>query len=152
MMIPLQWPGTLRRLRTALAPALTAAFFALASPAHAAGNVVISQIYGGGGNTGATIKNDFVELYNRSASAVDLTGWSLQYSSATGDSWEFSLQPLGGSIGAGEYYLVAVDKAQIDSWVESRFLTAAAPFAVRLSVRWGDTRTQDLTVAKVVVK
>ena len=30
-------------------------------------DVVISQIYGGGGNSGATYQNDFVELYNRGA-------------------------------------------------------------------------------------
>ena len=52
----------------------------------------------------------------------------------------------------GEYYLVAVDKAQIESWVDSRFLAAAVPLATRVSLKWGDTRTQDLTVAKVVVK
>ncbi|MEQ1530867.1 MAG: hypothetical protein ABL925_16240, partial [Methylococcales bacterium] len=28
-------------------------------------NIVISQVYGGGGNTGATYKNDFIELFNR---------------------------------------------------------------------------------------
>ena len=27
-------------------------------------NIVISQVYGGGGNSGATFKNDFIELYN----------------------------------------------------------------------------------------
>src|SRR5215210_3245976 len=27
--------------------------------------IVISQVYGGGGNTSATYKNDFIELYNR---------------------------------------------------------------------------------------
>jgi endonuclease G, mitochondrial len=71
-------------------------------------DVVISQIYGGGGNTGATYRNDFVELFNRGAAPVDLTGWSLQYASSTGNGWGSNLQPLGGSIGNGEYYLVAL--------------------------------------------
>lgn len=67
--------------------------------------VVISQIYGGGGNNGATYKNDFIELYNRGTTAVDLNGWSVQYTSATGTSWaatpltNFTLVP-------GQYYLV----------------------------------------------
>ena len=39
----------------------------------------ISEVYGGGGNSGATYTNDFVELYNLSDAAVDLTGWSVQY-------------------------------------------------------------------------
>lgn len=46
--------------------------------------VVIRAFYGGGGNTGATWSNDFVELFNRGASAVTMDGWSLQYASATG--------------------------------------------------------------------
>jgi endonuclease G len=71
-------------------------------------DVVISQIYGGGGNSGATYLNDFVELYNRGASTVDLTGWSLQYASSTGSGWDSNRQPLGGAIGAGEYYLIAL--------------------------------------------
>jgi DNA/RNA endonuclease G (NUC1) len=70
-----------------------------------ASHVVISQVYGGGGNSGAPYTNDYVELYNPTASAVTLTGWSLQYASAAGTSWT-NKQPLGGNIGAGEYYLV----------------------------------------------
>ena len=70
-----------------------------------AGSVVISQVYGGGGNSGATLKNDFIEIFNRSTDAIDLTGWSVQYTSAAGTSWQkttltsFVLQP-------GQYYLV----------------------------------------------
>jgi DNA/RNA endonuclease G (NUC1) len=71
-------------------------------------DVVISQIYGGGGNSGATYRNDYVELYNRGAAPVDLTGWSLQYASSTGSGWESNKQPLGGAIGTGEYLLIAL--------------------------------------------
>jgi predicted extracellular nuclease len=49
--------------------------------------IVISQVYGGGGNSGATYKNDFIELFNPSTSTVSLAGWSVQYASATGTSW-----------------------------------------------------------------
>jgi Tol biopolymer transport system component/DNA/RNA endonuclease G (NUC1)/methionine-rich copper-binding protein CopC len=70
--------------------------------------ILISQVYGGGGNSGATYQNDFVELYNRSLSPVDTAGWSIQYTSEDGDSWEFGTQPLGGTIGPGEYYLIAL--------------------------------------------
>jgi len=44
---------------------------------------VISQIYGGGGNSGAAFQNDFVELFNPGTVSFDLTGWSIQYASAT---------------------------------------------------------------------
>ena len=47
-------------------------------------DVVISQVYGGGGNAGAIYTNDFVELFNRGSSAVSLAGWTVQYASATG--------------------------------------------------------------------
>ena len=46
--------------------------------------MVISQVYGGGGNCGAPYSNDFIELFNRGSAPVDLGTWSLQYTSATG--------------------------------------------------------------------
>lgn len=46
--------------------------------------VVISQVYGGGGNSGAPYTNDFIELFNRGNAAVNINGWSIQYTSATG--------------------------------------------------------------------
>lgn len=70
--------------------------------------VVISQVYGGGGNSGAPLLNDYVELYNVSDTAVSLSGWSVQYASATGTG-NFSANPiatLSGSIAPGGYYLV----------------------------------------------
>jgi hypothetical protein len=47
-------------------------------------DVVISQVYGGGGNSGATYTHDFIELFNRGTDPVSLDGWSVQYASATG--------------------------------------------------------------------
>ncbi len=67
-------------------------------------DIVISQVYGGGGNSGATLKNDFIELFNRGNSSVSIAGWSVQYASATGTTWQVT--PLSGSIPAGGYYLV----------------------------------------------
>src|SRR6266480_4841721 len=68
--------------------------------------IVISQVYGGGGNGGSTYKNDFIELFNRGAAPVDVTGWSVQYTSAGATAaWQvtnlnsFTIQP-------GQYYLV----------------------------------------------
>jgi uncharacterized protein len=59
-----------------------------ASPAAAVSpTLVISQVYGGGGNSGATLKNDFIELHNRGTVAVDVRGWSVQYASSTGTTW-----------------------------------------------------------------
>jgi Bacterial Ig-like domain/Lamin Tail Domain/Secretion system C-terminal sorting domain len=70
----------------------------------ASAQVVINEVYGGGGNSGATYTNDFIELYNNGISAVDLTGWSLQYTSSTGTAW--TVTPLTGSIPPHGYYLI----------------------------------------------
>lgn len=71
----------------------------------ASSSLVISQVYGGGGNSGAIYKNDFIEVFNRGGSAVNLAGYSVQYASSTGTTWaktnlgNVTLQP-------GQYYLV----------------------------------------------
>jgi hypothetical protein len=67
-------------------------------------DIVVSQLYGGGGNTGAPFSNDYIELFNRGGAPVSLSGWSVQYGSATGTTWQVT--PLTGSIAAGRYYLV----------------------------------------------
>ena len=69
-----------------------------------AGGLVISQVYGGGGNSGATYTNDFIELYNAGSTSVDLSTYAVQYASATGSSW--SSTNLSGSVSPGHYYLV----------------------------------------------
>ncbi len=67
-------------------------------------DIVISQVYGGGGNAGATFKNDFIELFNLGPSTVNVSGWSVQYASSTGTTW-FKTD-LSGWIQPGRYYLV----------------------------------------------
>lgn len=79
----------------------------LALGASTAGNaqVVISQVYGGGGSTGAVFDSDYVELFNTSNSTVDLSGWSVQYAAAAGTAWQVT--QLGNvSIQPGQYLLV----------------------------------------------
>gem|GEM_PF-281323 len=69
-----------------------------------ANQVVISEVYGGGGNSGAVYKNDFVSLYNPTGQAVSLEGWSIQYASAAGT---FNgVTPLSGEIKPYSYYLI----------------------------------------------
>jgi uncharacterized protein len=75
-----------------------------ATSAQAAGNIVISQVYGGGGNPGAVLQNDFIELFNRSAVAVDVTGWSVQYAAAANAFTQKTA--LSGTIQPGQYFLV----------------------------------------------
>ena len=77
--------------------------FPTAAGAGASG-VVVSQIYGGGGNAGATFRNDYVEFFNSGAGAVDLSGWTVQYATAAGTSWQATA--LSGTIAPGRYFLV----------------------------------------------
>jgi predicted extracellular nuclease len=86
-------------LVTATAVALTAAAAGAVST-----DVVISAVYGGGGNSGATLTNDFIELHNRGTAAVAVAGWSVQYAAAGGTSWQVT--PLTATIAPGAFYLV----------------------------------------------
>ena len=100
-------PSRARVFRRRLAFLASLAFLLALLPASASATssgIVISQVYGGGGNSGATYKNDFIELFNRGASPVNVTGWSVQYASAAGTSWQVT--NLSGTIAAGQYYLV----------------------------------------------
>jgi hypothetical protein len=69
------------------------------------GDIVMSQIFGGGGNSGAPFKNDFVELHNNTAQSVTLFGWSVQYASATGAFTNIATIPTA-TIPSGGYYLI----------------------------------------------
>ncbi|MBS7526467.1 CehA/McbA family metallohydrolase [Fusibacter paucivorans] len=85
-----------------------------AAPAPtSATHVVISQVYGGGGNSGAPYSNDFIELYNPTASAISLDGWSVQYTSSSG-TFGSNTTPLTGSIAAESYYLIQENKGSGD--------------------------------------
>ncbi|MDQ7817622.1 MAG: lamin tail domain-containing protein [Melioribacteraceae bacterium] len=71
-------------------------------------HLVIAEIYGAGGNSGATYRYDYIVLYNPTFSSIDLTSWSIQYQSATGISspWTNYKTNLTGSISANSYYII----------------------------------------------
>ena len=77
---------------------------AWAAPAHA--DVVISQVYGGGGNSGATLQHDFIEIFNNGSTATSVGGWSVQYAAATGTSWQVTAIPAGTTLQPGQYLLI----------------------------------------------
>ncbi|MCG7278982.1 ExeM/NucH family extracellular endonuclease [Corynebacterium imitans] len=94
------------RLTTAFVIALAAGTVTVPT-AYAApdgSNVVINEVYGGGGNSGATISNDFVELYNPTDADIDITGWVLDQQSASGNSGNKAA--LSGTVPAGGYFLI----------------------------------------------
>jgi hypothetical protein len=73
------------------------------------GEIVISAVYGGGGGTGATFRNDYVEIFNRTRTTISLDGTSLQYAPGGSDfGGAGNTHNLSGTIPAGGYFLVAL--------------------------------------------
>ena len=73
-----------------------------------AGHVVISQVYGGGGNSGTKYTNDYVELFNPTSTTLTLTGYSVQYASSTGSfsSANVTALPPAVTLAPGQFYLI----------------------------------------------
>lgn len=69
--------------------------------------VIITQIYGGGGNNGATYKSDFIELYNTTSDNINIGGWCLYYSAATSSATNLKYEfPANTTVKANSYFLV----------------------------------------------
>ena len=99
----------MHRIRLLATLLLTGTLLTAAVARGATANVVVSQLYAGGGNSGATYTNDFVELFNAGGDPVDLSSWTVQYATAAGTSWQATA--LSGSIQPGRYYLVQLASA-----------------------------------------
>jgi hypothetical protein len=71
-------------------------------------NLVISQVYGGGGNSSATYTNDFIELFNRGNTTVDfsVTPYSVQYAGATSNFSTNKTDITSGILLPGHYFLI----------------------------------------------
>jgi hypothetical protein len=80
---------------------------AVATVAAGQGHLVISQVYGGGGNTGAPFNADFIELFNPTAGVLTTNGLSVQYASATGTSWTNLTALPNLNVQPGTYVLIA---------------------------------------------
>jgi len=89
-------------------------------------NVIITQVYGGGGNTGAPYKSDFIELYNTTAADINIGGWSIQYSAAGGattvTAGNMNVFPAGTIIKAHEHYsMIGASGANGADWPVGTF-------------------------------
>ncbi|GAB3913820.1 endonuclease [Microlunatus endophyticus] len=120
--------------------ALTGALPAGAAPSD---GLVINEVYGGGGNSGATYTQDFVEITNRGSSAISVDGYSVQYTSSSGTaSWQTT--PLSGSIAPGAFYLVAEAKGSGGS---TALPTPDATGTIAMSATAGTVALVDSTTA-----
>jgi predicted extracellular nuclease len=93
--------------------AVAAAGLAGIAPAQAdpAGTgLVISEVYGAGGNSGAVLNADYVELYNPTDAAISVVGDYIHYRSAAGSSGGTPFA-LGGSVPAHGHYLIQMGSA-----------------------------------------
>jgi hypothetical protein len=113
-------------------------FILVSGAAHAAvpTNLVITQIYGGGGNGGSAPGSyDFVEIFNPTPNPISLNGYSVQYASSTGASYQVAtltnvtLQP-------GQYYLAGGATAGVPSSTGSS-VSSDAPLNIAMSATAG---------------
>ena len=75
--------------------------------AEKASGVVISEVYGGGGNGGSKYKNDFIELYNPTDADINIDGWKIEYAAKAGSfAGTSNFTILSGVIKGNGYYLI----------------------------------------------
>jgi len=79
---------------------------AVAASLPVSGQVVISQVYGGGGNANSVFNRDFIELRNLTNQVVVLEGWSVQYLPAGNDTLDWQVTALSGLIHPNGYLLI----------------------------------------------
>src|ERR1044072_136992 len=100
------------------------------SPAawSASSTMVISQVFAGGGNASAPHTNDFVELFNRGSAVADLGGWSLQYASGSGSTWQPTAPTR--SVQPGGRYLVQLASGAVGAALPTPDATGTSNLAV----------------------
>lgn len=94
-------------LKTSLRSSLLSTLVLLFTTVSAFGQagLLISQIYGGGGNSNASFSADFVEIYNPTSSPISTAGLSIQYASAAGNFTQ-AIRLTTATIQPGHYFLV----------------------------------------------
>ena len=90
-------------------------------------DVIISEVYGGGGNSGAPFNADFVELFNTTDSQIDIGGWSVQYYSATGTSANVIVIPDGKIIPAKGHFLISAAGGSVGSNLPTPDVSSTTP-------------------------
>jgi lamin tail-like protein len=107
--------------------------------------MVISQIYGGGAGQNAPYGNDFVELFNRDTIPVSLNGWTIQFASAAGSSWQTTALP-NVTLAPGQYFLIQEGGATLSPFLP----TADVAGTINLSASSGKVALVDNATPLVV--
>jgi hypothetical protein len=99
----------MRRISQLFTLAIAVALLVVPAAHSSSSDMVVGQVFAGGGNTNAPYTNDFVELFNRGTATIDLSTWSIQYATGSGTTWQVT--PLSGSVPAGGHYLIQLASA-----------------------------------------
>src|SRR3954469_24956249 len=95
--------------RRTLAVSVSLLLLGMSSRAGLAQNnthAIISQVYAAGGNNGAVLNADYVELFNPTGNTLTLSNYSIQYASAGGASIStVTVLPATVTLAPGQYYL-----------------------------------------------
>jgi len=124
-------------------PAL-AASVSVTAPPHLSSPIIITEMQPG---TTTSASQEFIELYNQSASAIDLGagGWQLQIASATATDWQKAkVIGLKGIFYPGTYYLLASSFVAADDTKSYLQDYASAQFASGLSAASGHIRVVNM--------
>jgi uncharacterized protein len=99
----------IRYLAAASVVAVVVPLATAVTPAQAVStSVMVAEVYGGGGNSGATLTHDFIEV-GSSGADLNLTGWSVQYlpaSPSPSPTSQWQVTPLSGTVASNGRYLV----------------------------------------------
>jgi hypothetical protein len=97
--------------------------------------IVISKVYGGGGNALSGFDCDFAEIFNRSDRPYNLTGWSFQSARVGESGFDTRMVPLSGIIQPGQYKLIITNQrsSTVGVAVPAADFTAPTPFGMESS-------------------
>jgi hypothetical protein len=96
--------------------------------------VVISQVYGGGGNDTSGYNGDFAEIFNRSNHPVNLTGWSFQSARVSDQGFDSRIVLLSGTMNPGEYRLIIANQlSPTGAVLPAADFVPSAPFGMESS-------------------
>ncbi len=106
---------------------LAAVLASLAASAYAEpNNIVVSQVYGAGGNNGASYNRDFIELFNRSGEAVNLSGLYVHYHSASGTGSSSIVALPARTLEPGQYFLITLQTGNSGAAIPDGDLSSTA--------------------------
>ncbi|SFS20726.1 hypothetical protein SAMN05421771_3787 [Granulicella pectinivorans] len=91
---------------------------------------IITQVYGAGGNSGATYNADYVEIFNPTSSTLTLSNYSIQYASVAGTTIaSVTTLPPSITLQPGQYYLIAAAAGSVGAALPTPD-SPNAPFAI----------------------